>query len=103
MVLHDGAPLLPAERARAPGVRQHRELPPPPPCYGKRHVVAVLGFLGFANVYAMRVNLSVAALEMSIEYNWCGANATKGALVRQLTLCLCRYRVCLFSDSNCVM
>lgn len=29
-----------------------------------RYVLALLGFLGFANVYAMRVNLSVAIVAM---------------------------------------
>ena len=29
-----------------------------------RHVLALMGFLGFANVYAMRVNLSVAIVAM---------------------------------------
>merc|ERR1712241_1238117 len=30
------------------------------PWIGVRHIFAFLGFLGFVNVYAMRVNLSVA-------------------------------------------
>lgn len=29
-----------------------------------RHILGLLGFLGFANVYAMRVNLSVAIVAM---------------------------------------
>ncbi|XP_064103173.1 putative inorganic phosphate cotransporter [Macrobrachium nipponense] len=33
-------------------------------CLGKRHLLAFMGFLGFANVYAMRVNLSVAIVAM---------------------------------------
>jgi hypothetical protein len=33
------------------------------PC-GKRYVVALLALLGFANVYALRVNLSVALVAM---------------------------------------
>uniref|UniRef100_A0A6A7G258 Sialin n=1 Tax=Hirondellea gigas TaxID=1518452 RepID=A0A6A7G258_9CRUS len=33
-------------------------------CLGVRHLVGFLGFLGFANVYAMRVNLSVAIVAM---------------------------------------
>ncbi|KAH1015828.1 putative inorganic phosphate cotransporter isoform X2 [Dendroctonus ponderosae] len=33
-------------------------------CIKARHILGVLGFLGFANVYAMRVNLSVAILAM---------------------------------------
>eukprot|EP00038_Savillea_parva_P007854 m.172914 g.172914 ORF g.172914 m.172914 type:complete len:545 (+) comp13610_c0_seq1:313-1947(+) len=46
--------------------------------WGKRHVVVLLGFIGFFNVYAMRVNLSVAALSMTEEYRWCGHNVTGG-------------------------
>lgn len=30
----------------------------------QRHILGFLGFLGFANVYAMRVNLSVAMVAM---------------------------------------
>lgn len=48
------------------------------PGWGKRHVVAVLGFFGFFNVYAMRVNLSVAAIPMADEHKWCGSNVTAG-------------------------
>ena len=33
----------------------------PPP---KRYIVAILGLFGFANVYALRVNLSVALVAM---------------------------------------
>ena len=32
--------------------------------FGKRHILMLLGFLGFANVYALRVNLSVALVAM---------------------------------------
>ena len=31
----------------------------------RRHWVAILAFLGFANIYAMRANLSVAIVEMT--------------------------------------
>lgn len=48
------------------------------PGWGKRHVVAMLGFVGFFNVYAMRVNLSVAAIPMADDHHWCGANVTAG-------------------------
>ena len=34
------------------------------PRFGHRHVFSLLGFLGFLNVYAMRVNLSVAIVAM---------------------------------------
>ena len=34
------------------------------PRFGKRHVLSFLAFLGFANVYAMRVNMSVALVAM---------------------------------------
>jgi len=33
-------------------------------CWGARHTLVLLGFLGFANVYAMRVNLSVTIVAM---------------------------------------
>lgn len=33
-------------------------------CMKSRHILGILGFLGFANVYAMRVNLSVAIVAM---------------------------------------
>ena len=33
--------------------------------FGKRYVIAVLGLLGIANVYALRVNLSVALVAMT--------------------------------------
>ncbi|KRT84393.1 membrane transporter [Oryctes borbonicus] len=33
-------------------------------CLKSRHILGILGFLGFANVYAMRVNLSVAIVAM---------------------------------------
>jgi len=33
-------------------------------CWGTRYTLVLLGFLGFANVYAMRVNLSVAIVAM---------------------------------------
>ncbi|XP_023322825.1 putative inorganic phosphate cotransporter isoform X2 [Eurytemora carolleeae] len=55
-------------------------------CYQTRHLFAFMGFLGFANVYAMRVNLSVAIVAMvnstalgngsSISNNTCPAPST---------------------------
>lgn len=33
-------------------------------CMKSRHILGILGFFGFANVYAMRVNLSVAIVAM---------------------------------------
>eukprot|EP00040_Diaphanoeca_grandis_P026890 m.151631 g.151631 ORF g.151631 m.151631 type:complete len:496 (-) comp30770_c2_seq4:305-1792(-) len=45
---------------------------PKSPGWGQRHKVALLGFFGFFNVYAMRVNLSIAAIKMAKEYEWCG-------------------------------
>ena len=33
-------------------------------CFPKRYVVALLSFLGFLNVYSLRVNLSVALVAM---------------------------------------
>ena len=35
-----------------------------PPGWGKRHTFALLSFLGFANIFAMRVNLSVTIVKM---------------------------------------
>ena len=35
-----------------------------PPKWGARHTFVILAFLGCANVYAMRVNLSVAIVAM---------------------------------------
>ena len=35
-----------------------------PKGWGKRHTFALLAFFGFANVFAMRVNLSVAIVQM---------------------------------------
>ncbi len=35
-----------------------------PGCWGTRHTFTLLSFLGLANVYAMRVNLSVAIVAM---------------------------------------
>ena len=35
-----------------------------PGCWGVRHTFVILAFLGCANVYAMRVNLSVAIVAM---------------------------------------
>ena len=32
--------------------------------FGKRHTLAILGCIGFSNVYALRVNLSVALVAM---------------------------------------
>ncbi|EJW71193.1 hypothetical protein WUBG_17900, partial [Wuchereria bancrofti] len=35
-------------------------------CYlQRRHLVVILAFLGFANIYAMRANLSVAIVQMT--------------------------------------
>ena len=33
-------------------------------CWGKRHTFVLLAFLGTANAYAMRINLSVAIVGM---------------------------------------
>lgn len=39
-------------------------VPGPKEWWGARHTLALLGFLGFSTVYAMRVNLSVAIVAM---------------------------------------
>ncbi len=41
-----------------------------------RYTVAMMTFLGFLNVYALRVNLSVAIVKMADEYGW--SSARKG-------------------------
>ena len=33
-------------------------------CWGPRHTLILMGFLGFASIYAMRVNLSLAIISM---------------------------------------
>ena len=45
----------------------------------QRVVFAVLAFFGLVNVYAMRVNLSVAILDMSEQFGW--NNATSGLVL----------------------
>ena len=44
--------------------------------FGKRHVLLILGLLGFANVYALRVNLSVALVAMVNSTNTNGNSQT---------------------------
>ena len=36
-------------------------------CIPTRYVLAILGHIGFANVYALRVNLSVAIIDMKVK------------------------------------
>lgn len=43
-----------------------------------RHHLALLAFLGFFNVYALRVNLSVAVVKMADDFNWSNAQKGKG-------------------------
>lgn len=45
------------------------------PCFGARHVFTLLAFLGFINIYAMRVNLSVAIVAM-VKSKPSGGNGT---------------------------
>ncbi|XP_077990261.1 sialin-like [Glandiceps talaboti] len=42
----------------------HLKSPKVPGCISCRHVLALMGFLGFVNVYCLRVNLSVAMVAM---------------------------------------
>lgn len=35
----------------------------------RRYYLALMGFLGFCNVYAMRVNMTIAVLEMTNKHN----------------------------------
>ena len=46
------------------------------PVIGWRHVFAFMGFLGFLNVYAMRVNLSVAIVAMVNSTDSSNSNST---------------------------
>ena len=39
------------------------------PCVPKRYIIAMLAFLGFLNVYALRVNLSMAIVVMINDTN----------------------------------
>ncbi|KHJ96713.1 hypothetical protein OESDEN_03323 [Oesophagostomum dentatum] len=48
---------------------RHRDLGPPKWHLARRHFVAALALLGFANIYAMRANLSVAIVEMTTGTN----------------------------------
>ncbi|RZF40673.1 hypothetical protein LSTR_LSTR012774 [Laodelphax striatellus] len=42
----------------------------------RRYIVAILGFLGFANIYALRVNLSVAIVSMTTNRTYEAPNGT---------------------------
>lgn len=44
----------------------------------KRYLIAILAFFGFANVYALRVNLSVAIVVMTSNYT---VNSPHGPVV----------------------
>lgn len=44
--------------------------------YPRRYVVAFMAFLGFCNVYAMRVNLSVAIVAMTTNKTLTNENGT---------------------------
>ena len=48
--------------------------------FGKRHILLILGLLGFTNVYALRVNLSVALVAM---VNSTYANANSEAKIHE--------------------
>lgn len=46
--------------------------------YGCRHTLAIMSFLGFMNLYAMRVNLSVALVAM-VTHNTTDVKDTNGS------------------------
>ncbi|XP_065843594.1 vesicular glutamate transporter 3-like [Oscarella lobularis] len=48
-------------------------------CIPTRYVLAILGHIGFANVYALRVNLSVAIIDMKDQYGW--SSTTEGLIL----------------------
>ncbi|RCN51020.1 hypothetical protein ANCCAN_02807 [Ancylostoma caninum] len=48
---------------------EQQYLGPPKWRLARRHFVAALALLGFANIYAMRANLSVAIVEMTTGTN----------------------------------
>ena len=54
-------PLLKGETLTCWGALWHRDRFP---CIPARYVLAVMSFLGFVNVYALRVNLSMAIVDM---------------------------------------
>ena len=52
------------------------------PCVPKRYIIAVLAFLGFLNVYALRVNLSMAIIVMVNDTNGEGHNNNKAGIIK---------------------
>ncbi|XP_022105784.1 sialin-like [Acanthaster planci] len=56
-------PLLNPEHAKT-GYGKHKVVPEVPGCISARYALALFSLLGFVNVYAMRVNLSVALVAM---------------------------------------
>jgi MFS family permease len=43
---------------------------PPPTGYQQRYLFVCLGFWGFFVVYALRINLSVAVIDIALQYKW---------------------------------
>lgn len=52
------------------------------PCVPKRYIIAVLAFLGFLNVYALRVNLSMAIVVMVNDTNEEGHDKNKEGIIK---------------------
>eukprot|EP00118_Oscarella_pearsei_P029123 m.3724 g.3724 ORF g.3724 m.3724 type:complete len:483 (+) comp9729_c0_seq1:143-1591(+) len=48
-------------------------------CIPARYVLAIMGHIGFANVYALRINLSVAIIDMKKQFNW--TKTTEGIIL----------------------
>eukprot|EP00049_Salpingoeca_infusionum_P011248 m.193652 g.193652 ORF g.193652 m.193652 type:complete len:86 (-) comp14881_c0_seq14:4456-4713(-) len=60
-----------------------------------RYALALWAFFGFLNVYALRVNLSVAIVEMSDEFGWSNGKTSKPFVDLQLTTCVAYAHACL--------
>ncbi|KAF4526241.1 hypothetical protein B566_EDAN001926 [Ephemera danica] len=60
----DSEYLISADGVRRTSISSNDGVEDTTQCFKTRHTLALMGFLGFANVYAMRVNLSVAIVAM---------------------------------------
>ena len=58
-----------------------------PKGWGKRHTFALLSFLGFANIFAMRVNLSVTIVKMVGGHNTTNVVTHQNSSFQDGTVC----------------